>query len=67
MKRKATRKRDDTPVRPDALVEAEKVLEELASEDPKLAAARKVARGADNGSNDIGESTARSYRQHLKR
>jgi hypothetical protein len=64
---KAPRGRSEAPNLKDALAEAERVLEELVSEDPKLAAAKKVARDAGNGSENVGESTARSYRQHLKR
>lgn len=67
MKSKAKKRPNQPPNRKDALVEAERVLDELVSVDPKLAAARKVAREGGNGSNDVGESTARSYRQHLKR
>lgn len=64
---KAPKQRSQSPDLKNALAEAEKVLEELVSEDPKLAAAKKVAREAGNGSGNVGESTARSYRQHLKR
>jgi hypothetical protein len=66
MRSKATKKRE-TRERNDSLAEAERVLDELVSEDPKLAAARKVAREAGNGTEDAGESAARTYRQHLKR
>ena len=49
----------------DALEVAERVLEELVEKDPKLRAGRKEAQDTRNGTEDIGASTARGYRQQL--
>lgn len=68
MKKKTTPANARQAEKNEALLEAEKLLEELIAEDPRLRVARKQARYSDNGNGEhgIGEDTVQIYRQRLR-